>query len=147
MTEKQQIGETTFIMIDDNPVDLKFNRIRMRMAGVINKVFTESNPENIIGMLDHLVEMGLNKDTFLILLDLHMPRVNGLEALESIRNHPKYKNTPVLMFSSSTDADDIIRAFDAGSDGYLEKPFSGEEFFSAIGNISKFKKLLLQELN
>ena len=68
-------------------------------------------------------------------------------ALESIRNHPKYKNTPVLMFSSSTDADDIIRAFDAGSDGYLEKPFSGEEFFSAIGNISKFKKLLLQELN
>ncbi|MCB1494090.1 MAG: hypothetical protein KDJ77_20170, partial [Rhodobiaceae bacterium] len=78
-------------MIDDNPVDLKFNRIRMRMAGVINKVFTESNPENIIGMLDHLVEMGLNKDTFLILLDLHMPRVSGLEALENIRNHPKYK--------------------------------------------------------
>lgn len=146
MTEMavREPGETTLIMIDDNIDEIFLTRREVRKEGIVNRFVTEKKPERIFTMLDELVSTGIDKDTFLILLDVNMPRINGFETLQRIREHPEYKETPVLMLSSSDDLSDIFESMEVGSDGYIVKPFKPDEFFAALQNISRIKKKLLQ---
>lgn len=139
----RDINETTLIMIDDSPDEIFLTRRKLRKEGIVNRFVSERKPERIFDALNELEELGIEKKTFFILLDVSMPKVTGFETLEKIRSHPVYHDVPVVMFSASDDEEDIFQSLDMGSDGYLTKPFKAEEFFCALQSISSVKTKLM----
>lgn len=71
----------------------------------------------------------------LILLDLKLPRVDGLQVLEKLRSNPRLKGIPVIVLTVSKDLPDIQRAFDLGARDYLLKPFKLEELIAAVAGL------------
>ena len=94
--------------------------------------------------LAELTQAGIDKSKVLILLDINMPRSNGFETLEKLRAHPEFRDVPVIMLSVSNDESDMFEAFDLGANGYVVKPFKGDEFFAALTNIPSVKHQLVQ---
>lgn len=137
-------SETTLVMVDDNIDEIFLTRRSVRQEGIVNRFVSEKKPERLFDTLGELVEMGVNQRTFLVLLDINMPRVNGFETLKAIRLHRDYKDIPVIMLSASEDEADMFESFELGSNGYLVKPFTGDEFFAAMQNIPNVKKQLIQ---
>jgi two-component system response regulator len=93
-------------------------------------------------LLDFLLQRGkyANRAEFplpeLILLDLNMPRMDGREALEAIKNHPDLRRIPVVVLTTSRAEEDVLRTYDIGISGYIPKPvtFTGLlEVMNAIG--------------
>ncbi len=143
LSEPRKVSETTLIMVDDNVDEIFLTRRKLRKEGIVNRFVSERKPERIFEALDELIELGIEKRTFLILMDVNMPKINGFETLQRIRAHPKYGEVPVLMFSASDDPSDIFESFEVGSDGYIVKPFTSEEFFAAVKNLPKVKTQLM----
>ncbi|GJM02655.1 MAG: response regulator [Rhodomicrobium sp.] len=139
-----ELTESTIIMVDDNVDEIFLTRRLVRRDGIVNRFVSEKKPENLMTTLEELEEMGVRRETFLILLDVNMPRINGFETLKRLRAHDRYKDIPVLMLSASDDVSDMFESFEHGSNGYLVKPFSGDEFFAAMENIPNIKKKLMQ---
>jgi CheY-like chemotaxis protein len=142
-TETTGLSETTFIMVDDSVDDIFTTRRKIRREGIINRFVSERNPTRLFQSLEDLIKLGVEKQTFLILLDLHMPGENGFHILRKIRGHPEFGDVPVVMFSGSNDEADMFEFFDLGGDAFIVKPFSPDEFYAALANIPKVKKRLL----
>lgn len=100
----------------------------------------------------HWVEDGVEAMTFLrregrhaaapvpdlILLDLNMPRMNGLEVLTAIKEHPFWKRIPVVMMTSSEKEQDILSAYDRHANCYVTKPINIDKFIEAVRSIEDF---------
>lgn len=138
------VEESTLVMVDDNVDEIFLARRHVRRDGFVNRFVSEKKPERLPDMLDEMVEMGISKDSFLLLLDVNMPKQNGFETLRKIRQHPKYKDTLVFMLSSSDDTEDIFEAFELGCNGYITKPISGEKLMNALESVPRIRKKLLQ---
>lgn len=140
---EKELSETTFVMVDDNVDEIFLTRRKVRKEGIVNRFVSERHPEKLFDSLNELVQMGVDKASFMILLDVNMPKSNGFETLRKIRGHPDFQEVPVIMFSASNDEADIFEAMDLGSDGYIVKPFTSEEFFAALSSVPRVKKRLL----
>ncbi len=73
-----------------------------------------------------------------ILLDLKMPRLNGTEVLQTIRESEEYKNTPVIILTSSKMESDIVNSYELGANGFVVKPIDFTEFVEAIKGLGYF---------
>jgi len=74
----------------------------------------------------------------LLLLDLKMPRLNGFEVLDWLRNQPQLKRLLVIVFSSSAELGDIDRAYDLGANSYLVKPHASEQLMELVHRVEKY---------
>lgn len=80
----------------------------------------------------------------LILLDLKMPKVSGIQVLETVKTDPKLKSIPVVMLTSSNEGPDIERCFELGANSYIVKPVDSDNFFNAIQKIGLYWMILSQ---
>ena len=83
--------------------------------------------------LDRLNE---HKDVDLILLDINMPRMNGLEFLTAVKGNPEHKHIPVVIITTEGTEDDTERGLAAGAAAYVKKPFRNEELLSVINRLT-----------
>jgi CheY-like chemotaxis protein len=116
--------------------------------------FQESNLANIIDVvnngqevLDYLFYEGKFKDRekdipAFVLLDLKMPKLDGIEVLKIIRQSAAYKNLPVVMLTSSQMESDIINSYELGANGFVVKPIDFNDFVKAIKGIGYFWAIL-----
>ena len=74
----------------------------------------------------------------LILLDLEMPRMNGLEVLAAVKEHPDWRRIPVVMMTSSDKEEDVLRAYGKHANCYVTKPVTPEKFIEAVRSIEEF---------
>jgi CheY-like chemotaxis protein len=74
----------------------------------------------------------------LVLLDLHMPRMGGLEVLTEIKQHPEWKRIPVVMMTSSSQEKDILAAYSRHANCYITKPIIIDDFLEAVRSIEEF---------
>jgi len=80
----------------------------------------------------------------LILLDLKMPKVSGMEVLEQVKSNPETKSIPVVMLTSSNEGPDIEKCFALGANSYIVKPVDSDNFFQAIKEIGLYWMILSQ---
>jgi CheY-like chemotaxis protein len=73
-----------------------------------------------------------------MLLDIKMPKVNGIEVLKAMKADPDYKQIPVVMLTSSREGPDIDESYRLGANAYVVKPVDFEEFFQAVKDVGKF---------
>lgn len=83
----------------------------------------------------------------LILLDLKMPKVSGMEVLEKIKSDPNFKSIPVVILTSSREDPDIKKCYNLGANSYIVKPVDGDTFFQAIKEVGVYWMLLSQPLD
>ena len=77
-----------------------------------------------------------------VLLDLKLPKIDGLEVLKEIRNTPGLRSIPVVMLTSSKEEQDLLRSYELGVNAYVVKPVDFEEFVRAIADLGIFWAVL-----
>lgn len=86
------------------------------------------------------IEKAIETKPDIILMDIMMPNMDGIQATLQIKNNPKTKNIPVIMLTALTDSDSVLTSYDYGADHYLIKPFDIDKLTKAISIIEKPKE-------
>jgi CheY-like chemotaxis protein len=136
------MSESGHILVaEDDTTDAYFFQRAFRRAGLPVALHFVRDGQEVI---DYLQGTGLYADRTahplpqLVLLDLKMPRLDGFEVLEWVRQQPAFSNLQVVIFSSSDEARDINRAYGLGANWYLVKPHSMDELTALVGRFKKF---------
>ncbi len=130
----------SILLAEDNPNDVELTLAAFSEHNLANEVFVVSDGEQA---LDYLYHRGRFKDRpngnpAVILLDLKMPKVDGLEVLRAIKHDEKLKNIPVVMLTSSREEPDLVRAYQLGVNAYVVKPVGFQSFMDAVKQVGVF---------
>ncbi|HMG55205.1 MAG TPA: response regulator [Kofleriaceae bacterium] len=132
------------LLVEDNPSDEKLTLRAFKKAGIANEVFVVRDG---VEALDYLFATGPHAGgapelPSIILLDLRLPRIEGLEVLRRIRADDRTKLLPVVILTSSKEDEDIARSYSLGANAYVRKPVEFAEFVEAARTLGLFWLLL-----
>jgi len=132
------------LLVEDNPHDLELTLIALERSQLANEVIVVRDGADA---LDYLHMRGAFADRdhgnpAVVLLDLKLPKVDGLEVLAEIRDNPTLKSLPVVMLTSSREEQDLIRSYELGVNAYVVKPVDFQEFVRAISDLGIFWAVL-----
>jgi CheY-like chemotaxis protein len=132
------------LLVEDNPKDLELTLVALEKTHLANEVITARDGEEA---LDYLFSRGSYADRqkgnpAVVLLDLKLPKVDGLEVLETIRKTDSLKRLPVVILTSSREERDVINSYNLGVNAYVVKPVGFQEFIQAIQDLGVFWAVL-----
>jgi len=132
------------LLVEDNPNDLELTLIALERSQLANEVIIARDGAEA---LDYLFARGefaqrVQGNPAVILLDLKLPKVDGLEVLDQIRQSATLKSVPVVMLTSSKEEQDLLRSYELGVNAYVVKPVDFQEFVKAIGDLGIFWAVL-----
>jgi CheY-like chemotaxis protein len=126
------------LLVEDNAGDVLLIKEAFEEARIINEISTVGNGEAAIHFLEK-TEPYQNADRpDLILLDINMPRKNGIEVLDHIKNSKELKQIPVIMLTTSSDDKDILTSYQSHANCYITKPVDVDDFMDTISKIETF---------
>jgi two-component system, response regulator len=125
------------LLIEDNPDDRDLTIRALRKNNILNPVIVARDGAEALTLLfgDDQRDQG---NPALILLDLKMPKVDGLEVLRRIRADERTRIVPVLILTSSNEEKDIRTAYNLGANGYVRKPIEFSEFSESVHTIALY---------
>jgi len=129
------------LLIEDNAEDAELTIRVLRKHNLASNLVHLQDGE---AALDFLFAEGSNNIPKLILLDLKMPKVDGIEVLNKIKNDDQKKIIPVVVLTSSKEERDIIESYKLGVNAYVVKPVEFEKFVEAVAQLGLFWLLLNQ---
>ena len=130
----------TIIMIEDDEGHARLIEKNIRRAGVNNEIVPFASGTEALEYLlgpDGSGEVGIGRSV-LILLDLNLPDMTGIEILEKVKANPHTKRTPVVVLTTTDDSREIQRCYDLGANVYITKPVNYEGFANAIRQLGLF---------
>lgn len=116
------------MLVEDNPADLRLTQEVFEEAAFEHRLLVARDGEQALAMLRGLPPHGDLPAPDIVLLDLNIPRKNGLEVLRAIRQDAALRRTPVLILSTSRAETDFASAYDAGANAFVTKPTDWGEF-------------------
>jgi CheY-like chemotaxis protein len=132
------------LLVEDNPNDLELTLIALEKSKLANDVVILRDGREAVDYLqcsgDYASRTAGNPAV--VLLDLKLPKVDGLEVLRIIRESPQLKSTPVVMLTSSKEEQDLLRSYSLGVNAYVVKPVDFQEFIKAISDLGIFWAVL-----
>ncbi len=128
---ERDIKQSCILIVDDEPLNIEVVRRYLEIGGYRNLISTDHAGQA-------LPLMGLNRPD-LVLLDIHMPEINGLQILAAIRSDESLCRTPVIILTGSSDPNTKLIALQAGATDLLPKPVHSEELLARLGNVLKVK--------
>jgi CheY-like chemotaxis protein len=129
------------LLVEDSVNDIKLTTAALRAAGLANEIVVCRDGVEAIDYLFRLGQYeGRTDETCpaVVLLDLKMPRMDGLDVLARIRADERFKTLPVVMITSSAEEQDMVRSYNLGVNGYVVKPVTHDEFLNAIREVGLF---------
>lgn len=126
--------KVTIMVVDDDEMNLKMAEFILKKEMTADILLAESGYKCI-----ELLQQ--KNDVALILLDIQMPRMDGIKTLEMIRNHDEWKNIPVIFLTATADKETVIKAGILGVDGYIKKPFMPKELVERVNKTLAMKML------
>lgn len=133
------------LIVDDSPKDVELTIAALSENKIVNEIIVAEDGEEA---LDYLYKRGkfLNESGYpaVILLDIKMPKMNGIEVLKHIRNDPKFKLIPVIMVTSSREERDLVESYKLGANSYVVKPVDFTQFMEAIKILGQFWAIVNQ---
>ena len=134
----------TILLAEDSPHDAEMAIDALREAHLANPIV---HVEDGVEAIDYLFRRGKyadrpEGDPAVLLLDIKMPRMDGLEVLKQLRDHETLKRMPVVILSSSREESDLARSWDLGVNAYVVKPVDVDQFFDAVRTLGKFWAVL-----
>jgi CheY-like chemotaxis protein len=132
------------LLVEDNPKDLELTLAALERSQLANEVIVARDGAEA---LDWLFCRGPHKnrtsgDPAVVLLDLKLPKVDGLQVLEHVKGGPELKHVPIVMLTASKEESDLVKSYQLGVNAFVVKPVDFKEFFKAIQEIGMFWAIL-----
>ena len=130
----------TILLAEDNPNDAELTLAALGEQNLANQVETVVDG---VEALDYLHRRGkfagrTGNNPVVVLLDLKMPRVDGLQVLREMKSDPELRHIPVVILTTSREETDLVESYDLGVNAYVVKPVEFERFLEAIRRIGLF---------
>ncbi len=138
MSSRTMGGPIDVLLVEDNPDHVELILKALRDNNVLNEVHVATDGEEA---LDFLYQRGDHADAArpgLILLDIKLPRVDGIEVLRQIKTDAKLKSIPVVMLTTSAGEREIAESYNYGANSYIVKPVGFEQFVKAIKELKLY---------
>lgn len=136
--------EKPILLVEDNPIDLDLTLRAFAAKNISNPIQVARDGEEALKYFEHW-EKG-DPLPIVILLDLNMPKINGLEVLEKLKAHAIFKSIPVVILTTSSESSDLKKAYQLGVNSYIVKPVSFEKFLEVVGHIDLYWRLTNRSL-
>lgn len=132
------------LLVEDDKRDLELTLVALERSQLANEVIVVRDGALALDYLRREGEYARRDEgnPAVILLDLKLPKVNGLEVLEAVRGHPVLRSIPVVMLTSSQEETDVLRSYELGVNAYVVKPVEFKAFVSAIADLGVFWAVL-----
>ena len=132
------------LLAEDSPQDVEMTLVALQEHRLADEVMVVNNGAEA---LDYLYGRGAytnhgNGVPVVVLLDLKMPKVDGLEVLRQIKSDPRLRRIPVVMMTSSREEQDLLKSYDLGVNAYVVKPVDFQRFLDAVRKLSCFWALI-----
>jgi two-component system, response regulator len=141
MNEMMDMNAVEILLVEDNPRDAELTIRALKKHNLANKLFHVADGAEA---LDFLFGRGryegrdINESPKVVLLDLKLPRINGLEVLSAIRADPRTQTIPVVIVTSSAEDPDVETAYQMGANSYVIKPVQFDSFMDAMARIGVY---------
>ncbi|MBS1810056.1 MAG: response regulator [Acidobacteria bacterium] len=140
-------SEVEILLVEDNPNDVKLTLHAFKQHGLANRITVVRDGEEALdfifrtGTFAHRNQQETPK---VILLDLKLPKIDGLEVLKQVKANPETKMIPIIVLTTSKVESDIIESYQLGVNSYIVKPVDFEQFVEAIRTLGMYWLLLNQ---
>lgn len=125
----------TIVMVDDDLDDIYMTRRRLSESNIEKDFIFEKDAKRLFKTLSDVCAGNSGNSNIIILLDMNMPAMNGVEVLQELKAHRDYMDIPVLMLCGSDDTEDMVVSYGSGADGYLTKPIDPDEMLGFVGTL------------
>jgi CheY-like chemotaxis protein len=140
-------NDNEILFAEDSAEDAMLTMRALKKGGFINKVFHVKDGAEALDFMYCRGAYALrncNVNPKLILLDLKMPKMSGMEVLEILKSDPNFRSIPIVVLTSSKEDPDIQKAYNLGANTYITKPVDSDSFFSVIKEIGMYWMILSQ---
>ena len=138
------------LLVEDNPQDLELTLRALKKANVSNAIEVARDGAEALDFLfceGPYASRSIKQVPKVILLDLKLPKVDGLEVLKRLKADPRTRAIPVVILTSSKEQNDVIESYDLGVNSYIVKPVDFESFAKAVSALGYYWVLLNQPFN
>src|SRR6266550_3173057 len=140
------MNHKVILLVEDNPRDEALTLRALKKSNIINDLIVARDG---VEALDYLFGTGVHAADppvmpQLVLLDLKLPKVDGLEVLRKLRADDRTRRLPVVVFTSSSEEEDMIKSYNLGANSYVRKPVESEHFAEATRQLGVYWLLLNQ---
>lgn len=140
--------EVEILIVEDNPDDAEMALRAFKKNKLTNHVLVVEDGEEALDFIfarGKFSQHSIERKPKIILLDLKLPKVSGLEVLKEIKGHPETKVIPVVVLTSSREENDIIDSYKLGVNSYIVKPVDFDKFVDAVRDLGLYWLLLNQQ--
>lgn len=137
----------TILLAEDNPQDVELTIEALLEHNLANQVIVVNDGVEALEYLNYEGKYAdrPKADPAVLLLDIKMPRMDGIEVLQSIRMNEKLKKLPIVMLTSSREEPDLKKCYELGVNAYVVKPVDFKDFVDAVKNIGVFWAMLNEQ--
>jgi CheY-like chemotaxis protein len=132
------------LLAEDNPNDVELTLTALHSLNLANDIVVVNDGAQVMDFLRRQGEFS-NRPPLppaVVMLDLKMPRVDGLEALQQIRADPELRILPIVILTSSREESDVVKGYSLGANAYVVKPVDFDQFISAVSQLGVFWGLI-----
>ena len=129
--------EKLILLVEDNEDDIDLTLRALERNKILNKVRIARDGVEALDLLQGAGAATLSLPT-LVLLDLKLPKLGGLEVLKAVREHPRTRLLPVVVLTSSKEEQDLIASYSLGANSYIRKPVDFDKFMEAVRQLGLY---------
>jgi CheY-like chemotaxis protein len=144
MTEHRDGEPVDILLVEDNPGDVRLTREAFAEARINNDLHVVSDGQAALAFLEQRDEHVDAPRPDLVLLDLNLPKVDGMTVLEEVKNDEALRTIPVVVLTSSEAEEDIVQSYEQHTNAYLTKPIDPGEFVDTIRSFETFWLTVVQ---
>ncbi|MDY7077785.1 MAG: response regulator [Chloroflexota bacterium] len=147
--KKTGVNSVEILLVEDKPSDVELTIRALRKHNLANHIEIVRDGAEALDFLfctGAYADRDIADTPKLILLDLKLPKVNGLEVLERLKSEPRTKTIPVVVLTSSREEQDIIESYQLGVNSYIAKPVDFDQFTKAVQQLGLYWLLLNESL-
>lgn len=127
------------LMVEDNPIDMELTLRALRKHKVSNPISVARDGEEALDYVHQRGRFAAGAPIpALILLDIRLPKLDGIEVLREIKRHPVYRTVPVVMLTTSQEEADVRNSYELGVNSYIVKPVDFEKFLEVVRRIDLY---------
>jgi CheY-like chemotaxis protein len=132
------------LLVEDDARDLELALLALERSQLANEVIVVRDGAQALDYLRREGEFAdrVEGNPAVVLLDLKLPKVNGLEVLQAVREQPALRSIPIVMLTSSQEESDVLRSYELGVNAYVVKPVEFKQFVAAIADLGVFWAVL-----
>jgi two-component system, response regulator len=142
-----QLQEIEILLVEDNPNDAELTIRALKKKNMANRLFHAKDGAEALDFLfaeGEFAGKNLSAQPKIILLDLKMPKIDGLEVLKRVKGDDRTKMIPVIVLTSSKEEKDVVESYKLGVNSYIVKPVGFENFMDAVVELGMYWMVLNQ---